>query len=119
MSSTGTKNNVKSGLSADDVVKILAACKESGVSRLVFSGLNVTMTPDPRTETIISQVPGLPSAETLQAMAELSEKGSVQDELSAKDRTLDELLIEDPLAYERLLREKELEDATNEDRRAE
>ncbi len=77
---------VRSSLSGDDIVKIIAACKSAGVHKFCLAELVIDFA-SVQNESTVEYV-----------LSDKSEEASVEGEDSSPD--LESLLIEDPLAYE-------------------
>lgn len=103
---------------AEDICKIISACKDAGVSvfkmgpvEILFGILPATI-PYPQVEH--SGAPPTPGAEvpqnTIRAQQEVQEVLSLEEqEIETKERRIAELLIEDPLQAEELMRDGDLE----------
>ncbi len=111
MSSTAPK---KSLLTFSQVCSILKACGESRVAELKFGDLHVTFHPPvkegPEAQQYFPTTPTPPEAEISDQQREQLEKHALaEDERRVKEEQLQQMLIEDPAGYERLLAEGELE----------
>jgi hypothetical protein len=88
-------------LSADDLCKIIEKCSTSGVKDFKFGDMSLSFTGFKGWE--------VPSVEIQDIVAPRSERtdtinvSTTQDELEAKEEMLQQMLIEDPLQYEKLL----------------
>lgn len=96
-----------SQFTATDICAIIKECGLSGVRRLSCFGIELHYGPLPQAQAIEPiHVP-----HTLQQAADTQARVSFQkNEQDVKDELLSNLLIEDPVEYERLLREGELID---------
>jgi hypothetical protein len=88
-------------LSSSDIIDIIRASYESGVRELEFQGLRVSFEEKPKPlEMVITAAPHTP---------ESLERDLEENEFEVKQKMLDELMISDPLKYEELLTQGELE----------
>lgn len=98
-------------LGADDIKKIVKACKQAGVTELKVGDLVVKFGRHPDTVSIEStrvvELPLIPDAKELEETQKLSE---LQTEADEGDEMVANLLLEDPERYEQLLVERELGD---------
>lgn len=117
-SELGTK---KLGLSTDDVLRIIEASAHCKVLVLKFQGLEIEfgkqVEPDPtpgspRTSALPKTPP--PVAEmTVKEIKELAKEALEQGELEFREALVEELKIVNPVLYEELIRQGELEDDTD------
>ena len=114
-------NRPKMVLSTDEVLRIIQTCAASGAIELKFNGLEIKFgagKPEP------APSPGESPSQTVQvpAVAEMTEiqhteqtkKAVEKDELLLREQQMAELMITDPLEYERQVNQGELEDDTDE-----
>lgn len=101
---------ITNGLSGQDICEIIKTCGEVGVTEFRLSNLSFSF--QARTETVLPnylyQSPGPVTANT----KAMDENSLIRpDEINAKENVLDNLHIEDPLQFEELLAQRELEDS--------
>jgi hypothetical protein len=93
---------------AKEICEIIAACGNSGVLGFSFQGLRITF-PERKNDGQDELQFQSPGPVTAIGSNRFDESLIRQDELAMKDDELSLLKIEDPLAYERLLMQRELE----------
>jgi len=110
-STTGKTNTVKKDLSADDICRIIEACKQAGVQEFEHSGLKLSFLPRGPVEV---EVPGQAPSPVVETGA--SEKPiTTKTDLDLMDQdALDEaeeaqMMIDDPYAFERLQIQRDIE----------
>lgn len=122
---TGTR--LKNNLDAADICTIIEACAKFGVSKLSFADLHVHLGPqsdvpkiEPHSSTndaAMSDVVASPEAAISEEKhKKFTEEAIVYSELETREDQLDNMIIENPSEYERLMTEGELEDADDEPR---
>lgn len=107
-------NIKKTGLTPEEVVSIIRELKDSRITSLAFRGLKIDQSPDTHVSdgnwTSVPEPkfkdPATPAAFSSPSAPPV-EEAIEQDE----DDLLDQIKLEDPEAYERLLEKRELEDA--------
>lgn len=97
--------------SAEDLCKILIVCREAGVSEIEYGPVKAHFHPPPATSAESKPLP-TPTYLT-EEQGELPSRALVQDELEIKEREMEELMITNPLEFERLQAEGELEDESS------
>lgn len=111
---TVNANIKKTGLTPEDVISIIRELKGSRITSLVFRGLKVDQSPDgpvsvgnwTSVPTPSFPDPALPAAFSSSSAPPVDE--AIQPD---EDDLLDQVKLEDPEAFERLLEKRELEDA--------
>lgn len=116
----GTPNSeAKSlALSSDDVVRIIEASAKCGVGVLKFQDLMVSFGKQVEPEVVLPGNPANNSASMVEAPTEqqLQTQGQnalEKSELELREEQLSELAITNPLEFERLINQGELEDDTD------
>ena len=108
-STKSRKNNV---LNASDICCIIEACGKAKVSELGFAGLRLTFgwtAKEEAEKTKDTPAPHL-SERVVSEASKIAEQTLQRDEIITKEDLVQQLLIEDPLAYERFIIGEELED---------
>ena len=109
-SATGMTSLDKKSLKASEICKIIKACKVAGVHSLSYNGLELEFTPPQGQEVATAQVSPVEFDFT-----KLSEKENPEntmrmlDEDSLMEMEESQLLIDDPLAFEKSQERKSLE----------
>lgn len=112
-----TKKETWAFLNAEDICKILRTAKESGVELFECGPLSVhfgARESAPPSEAAPGAEPpksALPLEELHRVQQQVEETSLLEEEITTKEARAAALLIEDPLAYEQLLAEGELEGA--------
>lgn len=107
-------------LSMDDVVRIIEASAKCGVTVLKFRDLKVSFGKPTEPEVVLPGDPANNSAAMVEAPTEqqLQTQGQnafAKSELELREEQLAELAITNPLEFEKLLNQGELEDDTDTD----
>jgi hypothetical protein len=101
-----------SPLTVSDVCAILKACRQNRVVRFEWRGLELMLEVAPGEDVPVwPKVRGGNSVKAQKAVEAEEERGLKQKELRLREDQLDQLAIEDPMAYERFM----LEDAEKAD----
>lgn len=105
-------------LSSDDVVRIIEASAKCGVLVLKFQGLMVSFGKQVEPEVVLPGDPANNSAPLVEAPTELQMKTQDKDaleksEMDLREEQLAELAITNPLEFERMINQGELEDDTD------
>lgn len=111
------QGNVQSFPNAAEICKIIAACREAGVvsftmgQMVILWDLAEVNSPAFQAESGASPTPEAEvPVETIRAKQAFQEKLSHEEqEIEAKERRIEELLLEDPLLAEEMMRDGELE----------
>lgn len=101
-------------LNAQEICKLIKACKGSGVTKLKFGDLEITFgeaTEIARPKVPLTQETPTVSEEQLLKAQIIEAEAVKQDELTEAKDSLENMLIEDPEHYEELIVRGELEDA--------
>lgn len=102
-------------LSTEEVCDIIRSSASFGVSTIKFRGLEINFGPQAKIETLypITQAPPQKSDNNLSAEqhAKNDEEALHQNERELRELQISEMLIENPLAAEEMIRNGELEDA--------
>lgn len=107
-------------MSTDDVVRIIETSAKCGVTVLKFRDLKVSFGKPTEPETVLPGGPANNSAAMVEAPTEQQLKTQDQNafaksELELREEQLAELAITNPLEFEKLLNQGELEDDTDTD----
>lgn len=93
-------------LKSDEVCALIKACGESGVSSLKWGNLQVSFERSPKEP---ETPPAIPDTEISEEIAQSGTRRLEQEEFNTKEDELATMLIENPLEYERMLTNRELE----------
>jgi hypothetical protein len=105
-------DSVGGPLTVGDVCAILKACRQNRVVRFEWRGLELMLEVAPGEDVPVwPKVRGGNSVKAQKAVEAEEERGLKQKELRLREDQLDQLAIEDPMAYERFM----LEDAEKAD----
>jgi C4-type Zn-finger protein len=101
-------------IEAKDLIKIIKACKGSGVSQLKLGEMEIRFGPG---EAAKPQVPTVESVETPtdQELEEVKESVELRERLDSADEELAFMQVENPALFEELLVQRELEGRGDED----
>lgn len=103
-------DNQKTLLKSSEICSIIKACSEAGVSELKFAGLHLRFEPQYKPFEDTSYFPH-PTEEAISDQSQQIEKESLEsDEQRVKQERLDQMLIENPSAFEDLLLSGDLTD---------
>lgn len=80
----------------DEVELLIEACKNAGVSKLKFKGLEINFFPPP------DQTPVAPARAYLPSEADRAIEKEIEEDEDLKALALENLMIENPLEYEAL-----------------
>jgi hypothetical protein len=116
------QHNAQSFPKAEEICKIIAACRESGVTRLTMGQLDILfgLVEAKFPQATHAGAPPTPGAEvpveTIRAKQIEQEKLSHEEqEIEAKERRIAELMLTDPLQAEEMMRDGDLEPAGDSD----
>lgn len=99
---------VETGLVLKDIVRLLEACKKSGVSELVLGGLQVVFKGQTKDSL---EMPTASQTKEAEVQSQIVEKEALTQASEALDeRDLAVMQIEDPVRYEQLMIERQIED---------
>jgi hypothetical protein len=99
-------------LTAKDIAQIIKACKNAGVKELKLADFSLTFGNEPASSPESESISEEPiSADVLEAQIRQEKEDIEMQEATAKQLSLDALMIEEPAEYERLIAEGELKDA--------
>lgn len=97
-----------------ELCKIFKLCVQFKVKSLKYQGLDIVFhdLKDPATDTkAVITPPPIRDPELLKStINQVDRETLIRQELQIKEEMLDQMLIEDPLSYERLLLERDLEE---------
>ncbi len=103
----------KTGFSSQDIVNIVSALKGSGVSRLKCGNLEINLThQNSWGETVETADPATPAVDVYRSTPP---PGSKELPTEFEEDQLEQLKLEDPVEYERLLELKEIADGDTND----
>jgi hypothetical protein len=109
---TGIKNTHKNSLSATDICRIIKACQTSGVAEVTLDGLHLVFN-SRRNES--AEVPGPATDHTTLPIVEdifgERDQAKLMDDNSLLEAEEAQLLIDDPLAFERSQIDRHIERA--------
>lgn len=105
-------------LNLSELSKLVKNLRENGVTEFEGLGIKLRLVTDGPTIATSANPPARPTKATAKRAEAIEERALIQDNADLVDAELDQLLIENPAEYERLLRERELGDVQK-DRRAE
>lgn len=95
-------------LNPQDICRILQACAKTKVKEFKLGDFSVSFEEKPGIKPVESPTLITGSAESVE------QESIARDEVDIRERQMAEMLIEDPLMYEKLLEQGELEDAKQE-----
>jgi hypothetical protein len=100
----------KNLLSATEICEIIKQCGLSGVSQLTFNGLSVKLGLPHIEHSRPDEVHQGTAPVSQQHQPSQTREAVIEDQLRQTERELDQLLINDPLEYERQIRSGDLVD---------
>lgn len=110
--------SVQSWPNAEDICKIVVACREAGVATLKCGPLEVSfihvVKPPPLDPHITGPAPtpaGEVPEQIIQAQQQVEKTSHIEQEIQTRERQVAELMVTDPLLAEQLMEEGELEPA--------
>lgn len=109
-STTGKSNMDKKDLSAAEICRIIKVCKNAGVQDFEFSGLKLSFLPR-RNEEVVEpgQVTSTVSTEASEKTPQDAPNLSPMDENAFEEAEEAQLMIDDPLAFERMQIQRDIE----------
>lgn len=107
-----TEKGVGGFLNAEDICKILKAAKEAGVYAIECGPLWARFGAPSLEPASTGSAPTKAEEDlgkTIQAQQQAEEASLLEEEIVTKERRIEDLIVEDPLAYEEMIERGELE----------
>lgn len=98
--------NTTTSYSVEELAKLIEIAQKSGVEELTIEGFSVKLG---KNQSLKNDVPKA-TPEILKAQAKIQEESQVESQLLRKEEFMNELLLLDPVKYEELLLNGELDD---------